>query len=153
MAGVIISGELTEPVRGGGQGDTLGTDGQGEDFANDDPRAGAPGGGEEGDVDADEADHGLDGAIVGGLDGANDGHDELADEHAESTPDQKRTATEPLHGPEGEGRGADVDEGGDERDEEGVVNSAQLLEEGGSEVEDKVDTSPMSGLELCDKAK
>lgn len=135
-------GGLTQPVGRRRQGHALGAHGQREDLADDDPGAGAPGGGEEEDVDADEGDHGLDGVVVVRADGADDGDDELADQHAEGAPDEQRPAAEALHGVERDGRRARVDERRDERDEEGVLDGAELLEEGGAEVEDKVDAGP-----------
>jgi len=47
---------VPEPVGGGRETDTTGTDGDGEDFSNHNPGCGTPGGGEEKDVDADECD-------------------------------------------------------------------------------------------------
>lgn len=102
----------------------------------------APGASEEEDVDADEGDHGLDSA-VGASDGTNDGDDELADDHAERTPDEQGAAADSLHTPERDRGRADVDEGRDERDQERVLDGAELLEEGGAEVEDEVDTGPL----------
>lgn len=52
---------IPEPVGSGGETDTAGADGQGEDFTDNDPGRGAPGHGEHGNVDADEGDHGGDG--------------------------------------------------------------------------------------------
>lgn len=134
---------VPQPVGGGRQTDTAGADLQGEDLADDDPGAGAPGGGEEEDVDADEGDHGGDGLGVVGQDGADDGDDELADDHAEGAPDEDGAAAEALNGPEGDGRRAHVDQVGDERDEERVLDRAERLEEGGAKVEDEVDTGPL----------
>ncbi|KFZ08750.1 hypothetical protein V501_05831 [Pseudogymnoascus sp. VKM F-4519 (FW-2642)] len=136
-----------EPVGGGGETDTARADGQGEDLADDDPGAGAPGEGEEGDVDADEGDHGLDGGLVvlsrGAGRDADDADDKLCDDHAHGAEDEDAATAEALHDPEG-GRGAeDVDEGGDEGDEEGIFNRAEGGEEDGSKVEDEVDTSEL----------
>jgi hypothetical protein len=50
---------VPEPVRGGGEGDTAGTDGKGEDLSDEDPSTGSPGGGEEEDGDGDEGDLGT----------------------------------------------------------------------------------------------
>lgn len=61
---------VPEPVGGGGESDTTGADGQGEDLADEDPRAGTPGGGEEEDEDGDEGDLGVDGGDVVGAGGA-----------------------------------------------------------------------------------
>ena len=73
----------------------------------------------------------------------NDGNDELANQHAERTPDEQRTTAESFNGPEGDRGRADVDKSRNERDEEGVGNGAELLEECGTVVEDEVDTSPL----------
>lgn len=91
------------------------------------------------DLHADEGDLNLDkgGVVVGvGLGGTDDGGDELTDPHAERTVDQKRSTTESLNGPEGDGSGADINEGSNERDQEWVGDGAQVLEEDGTEVED-----------------
>ena len=52
---------VPEPVGGGGESDTTRSDGEREDLANDDPGAGAPGGGEEEDEDGDEGNLSVDG--------------------------------------------------------------------------------------------
>lgn len=134
---------IPQPVGCGGQGNTTGSDLEREDLADDDPGTGSPGGGEEGNVDADEGDHGLGSGGVGGEDGTDDGNNELADDHAQSTPDEDGTTSEALNSPEGERGREDVDQGGDERDQEGVVDNFELLEEGGTKVENEVDTSPL----------
>ncbi|KFZ18290.1 hypothetical protein V502_04170 [Pseudogymnoascus sp. VKM F-4520 (FW-2644)] len=138
---------VPEPVGGGGETDTARADGQGEDLADDDPGAGAPGGGEEGDVDADEGDHGLDGSLVvlawGASGDTDDTDDELRDDHAHGTDDENTATAEALDDPEGERGAQDVDEGGHEGDEEGVVDRAEGGEEDCSEVEDEVDTSQL----------
>jgi len=82
------------------------------------------------------------GSIGSGSD-TDDTGDELADQHTKSTVDHDGSTTELLNGPEGDWGRADVDEGGDETDEEGVGDGAELLEEGGTEVEDEVDTGPL----------
>lgn len=133
---------VPEPVGGGGQSNTTGTDGQREDLADDDPGTRAPGAGEEEDVNADEGDFGADGTLVAAVSSSDNGDDELADNHAQSTPEEQSTTTELLHGVERDGSGADVDDGGDHADQEGVFDGSQALEEGGTEVEDEVDTSP-----------
>lgn len=73
---------------------------------------------------------------------ADDGDDELADYHAEGTPQEQGPTTDLLDGPEGDWGGADVDDCGDHGQQEGVLDRAQLLEEGGTKVEDEVDTGP-----------
>ncbi len=54
----------------------------------------------------------------------NDGDEELADEHTEGTPNEERSTTESFDGVEGDGGGADVDEGEDQGDQEGVRDGA-----------------------------
>lgn len=111
--------------------------------ADDDPGTGPPGASEEKDVDADEGNHGSDGVGVLAIDGTDDGDNELTDDHAQSTPEEQGAATELLDGVEGDGGGQDVDDGSDHAQQEGVLDCAQLSEEGGTEVEDEVDTSPL----------
>lgn len=138
---------VPEPVGGGGETDTTGTDWEREDLANDDPGGRTPGHGETGDEEADEGDHGGDGGVVAlvglarGVTNAAD--DDLHDNHAHGTVDEDGAATEALDNVEGDRGGADVDEGSDELDEEGVADRAELLEEDGTEIEDEVDTSQL----------
>jgi len=143
---------VPEPVGGGGESNTTGSDGEREDFTDENPSTWTPGGGEEEDVDADECNLGGGGLLVaiGSGSDTNDTCDELADQHTKSTVDHDWSTTELLNGPEGDWSRADVDEGGDQTDEEGVGDGAELLEEGGTEVEDEVDTSPLlHHLERC----
>lgn len=134
---------VPEPVGGGRETDASGSDGQGIDLSDDDPCAWTPGGGEEEDVDADKRDHGLDSLPVFAVRDTNDGNDEFTCEHADGTPDEQRTTTELLNRPEGDRGRADVDQGGDQADEEGIVDGSQVLEEGGAKVEDEVDTGEL----------
>lgn len=148
---------VPEPVGSGGKTDATRTNREREDLANDDPSTRAPGGGEEEDEDGDEGNLGVDSRdVVGnrltssvfvGVVEANgntdNGNQELADQHAESTPDQERATTEPLDSPEGDRGGADVDEGEDQRDQEDVVNGAGRGQEWCGVVEDEVHTSPL----------
>ena len=108
---------IPQPVGGSGESNTAGADRNGEDFSNQNPGAGAPGGCEEEDVDGNKCDLGIDGRnIVGngtttvtdvGLVEANsnaeDSDDELTDEHTQGAEDQKRAATELLDSVEGDG--------------------------------------------------
>jgi hypothetical protein len=116
------------PVGGSRQSDTLGADRQREDLANDNPRGWTPGRGKEEDVDAREDDQagarGL-GALSGS---ANDSDDELADEHTEGAVDQESATAELLNGPEGDGRGANVDGSGDHGNQERVLQTDGLEE-------------------------
>jgi hypothetical protein len=138
---------VPEPIGGGGETDTTGTDGEREDLADDDPGSGAPGGSEEEDVQADEGNHGADSGVVvlGFLSGGNtdDTDDELHDDHTSGAIKKDGAATESLNDVEGNGSGAHVDERGDQADEEGVADRAELGEEHGSEVEDEVDTGKL----------
>lgn len=138
---------VPQPVASGREGDTARADGQGEDLADQNPGAGTPGGGEECDVDADEGDLGRDCRLVvltlatGAH--ADDGDDELADQHAQRTPDHNCTAPESLNGPERDGRGADVDKSRDETDQERIADGTKLLEESRPKVKDEVDAGEL----------
>lgn len=148
---------VPEPVGGSGEGNTARTDGDGEDLANKNPGTRAPGRGEEEDVDGNQSNLGIDGgdvvsdsataAVRVGLvetdSDTNNSDDELADEHPKGTEDEKRTTTILLYGVEGKRSGEDIDEGEDERHQEGIADSTSGLQEGGGEVEDEVDTSPL----------
>ena len=147
---IVLTYAIPEPVGSGREGDAAGADGQGENFADDNPGAWTPCRGEEEDVNADEGDFGLDGRRVCPIRGSGDGDDEFANDHAQRTPDQQRTTPKSLNRVEGNGCGADVDKGGDETDEERVADRAELLEEGRTKVEDEVDTGPLlHHLERC----
>ena len=63
---------------------------------------------------------------------------------------KKRTTSDFLNAPEGDGGGQHIDEGEDEGDEERVGDGASGLEEWGRVVKDKVDTRPLlHHLEGC----
>ncbi|KFY88418.1 hypothetical protein V500_06350, partial [Pseudogymnoascus sp. VKM F-4518 (FW-2643)] len=140
-------GEFVSFVRGGGETDTARADRQGEDLADDDLGARALGEGEEGDVDADEGDHSLDGGLVvlsqGAGSDANNADDKLCNDHAYSAKDKDAATAEALYNLEGRRGAKDVDKGGGEGDKEGVFNCAEGSEEDSSEVEDEVDTSKL----------
>ena len=74
---------------------------------------------------------------------ADDADDELRDDHSGGADKEELAAAEAFDGPEGQGRGADVDEGGDEGDQEGVTDRAQTREEDVAEVEDEVDAGQL----------
>ena len=138
---------VPEPVGGGGQGNATGPDGQWEDLANNNPSSWAPGRGEEEYEDGNESNLRIDGGnVVGKSDGVggsrsrngdvgvveansdtNDGHEELADEHSQCAPDKKRSATNLLDSVERDRGGADVNEGEDEGDQEGVGDGSGRL--------------------------
>jgi len=107
-----------------------------------------PSGGKEKDIKANKCDLASDGRPVVRLrystgSDTDDTNDELADHHTRGTPDHNCTTAPFLNDIEGNRSGADVDKGRDKTNEEGVRDCAELLEKGGAEVEDKVDTSPL----------
>lgn len=105
---------VPEPVGGGGETNTTRSDREREDLTDHNPGSWALGGGEEEDEDGDEGNLGVDGRDVVGdrvtgsvevgvveSDGdTNDGNEELADQHAQGTPDEERTTSKPLNGVE-----------------------------------------------------
>lgn len=147
---------VPEPVGGSGETHTTRSDRKREDLADQDPGTRAPGGGKEEDEDGNECNLSIDrrkvvgAGFTGGVQvsmvesdrHANDRHEELADKHAESTVNQERTSAELFHGVEGDWRRADVDQGKDQGDQEGVLDGAGGLQKGSGVVEDEVDTSP-----------
>lgn len=133
---------IPQPIRGGGQANSTGADGEREDLSNHDPSSRAPGGSEEENVDADEGNFGSHGTLVLAVGDADNGDNELTDQHAESAPDQKWSPTKLFNGPKGDGSRADVDQGGNQPNQEGVVNGPKIREKAGAEIEDEVDTRP-----------
>lgn len=124
------------PVGGGGQTDTSRADGKGENFANHNPRSRTPGCGKDGDVQANEGDHGAGririGWVIGRVfasSGTNGTDDELHDDHTGGTPDENGTTTDLLDHNEGGRRREHVDQGGNERNQEGVLDGSELLKE------------------------
>ena len=138
---------IPEPVGRGRDTNTAGSNWKRENLSDDHPRTRAPGGSEEGDVEADEGNHSRDSSAI--MLGApargntNDTDDELHNDHSCASDDEDLAATEAFDCPKGYGGGADVDEGCDEGDEEGVLDRAEGGEEDGSEVEDEVDTGQL----------
>lgn len=143
VGGGVGNGPVEEPVAGGGHGQALGSDLQGEEFSRHDPGNGSPRAGEEEDVDAHKCDGcALGGEIGGSGDGTSDGNDELADTHANGTHEEQITATELLDQPEtGEG-GGDIDRVGNDLDNEWVLE-AGIGEVLSAVVEDEVNTSQL----------
>lgn len=90
--------------------------------ADDDPGTGTPGAGEEEDVDTDEGDHGANSLVVVTVGNSDDSDDELADDHAQSTPEKQGATTNLLNGVERERSGADIDDGGDHAQQEWVLD-------------------------------
>ena len=70
-------------------------------------------------------------------------NDELHYDHASRSKDEQRTSSNLLNHYERGRCGQHVDEGRDERDEEGIGNRAKLLEKDRAEVEDEVNTSQL----------
>ena len=135
---------VPKPIGCGRKTDTTGSDGNGENFADNNPRGGTPGDGEKEDVDANEGNHGLDGSSVVVL-GCASGHtnnadNELRNDHAHRTVDEDGSSTESFNHPEGQRGRAGVDEAGDEGNQEWIADRAERLEEDGPKVEDEVDT-------------
>jgi len=84
--------------------------------------------------------------VVGGVpaSGSSDSTDNvLHNDHTGGTEDEERAASNLLDHDERGGGGEHVDEGSDERDQEGVADRTELLEEDGAEVENEVDTSQL----------
>ena len=136
--------KVPEPVGGSAQRESLGTDGEREDLTADDPGSRTPGGGEASNVDADEGDERLAGGGVGRWNGGTDnGDDELTGAHPDGTPDEELAATEALHAPHAWESTNDVDDVVDDREDEGVGVGKSVLGEGGTEVEDEVDTGKL----------
>ena len=89
---------------------------------------------------------GLDGVLVGSVGDTDDGTDEFTDEHSDctvstgmirmgagrltGTVDQQGSSTESLNGVERDGGRADIDEGGNEGDQERVVDGSKSLASG-----------------------
>ena len=67
----------------------------------------------------------------------------MADDHTRSTPDQDCASAISFNDVEGNWCGADIDQGSDKVDQERIADRSKFLEESGSEVEYKVDTSPL----------
>lgn len=80
--------------------------------------------------------------VLGCRGGSNDGNEQLADAHANGTPEQQRSTTPLVNGVETRKRGANVDGGGDHGDDEGVRDTG-VLEELSSVVENEVDTGQL----------
>ena len=138
---------VPEPIGRGRQTDTARSNRKREDLSNDHPGTRAPGSSEEGDVEADEGDHGRNSSIVffrgpAGCD-TNDGDDKLHDDHSCASDDKDLAATEAFDCPKGDRRRTYVDKCRDERDEEGVLNRAKGGEKDRSEVEDEVNSSQL----------
>jgi hypothetical protein len=113
---------VPEPIGSDGQCNSTTSDWQWEHLTDDDPSTRTPGASEEEDVNADEGNLGPDYVGVSAINGADDGNDEFTDNHAGGTPDKERASSEPLDGPEGDWRGANIDQSGNQGDQEGILD-------------------------------
>lgn len=135
-------------VRCGRQTQALGSGLQGIDLARDDPCKGSPSRREEEDENGDKCNASFLGRLVidddiahgvlTGGESAEEGYNELADTHADGTPEEKRATTKFVDGPETRKGGDDVDDGGDDLNREWVLDTG-VLEVLGSVIEDEVD--------------
>jgi len=140
VGGCVSDTEIPEPVGGGRHGHGLCADGEGEDFGCDDPCDGTPGGGEKGNVDADECDEDFLAGLVGDGDGySDDGDQVLAYQHTGCSDEEETATSDVVDCPKGGDGHYYVDDVGDDGDDEGV-GEARVGEEGSSVVEDEVDT-------------
>jgi len=117
---------VPEPVGSSRKSDTTGSNGEGKDFADEDPGTRAPGGGEEEDVDANESNlSGHGGMIVLRFSAScntNNTNNELTDQHTKSAPNEDCTTSISLNDPKGEGSRADIDESGNKIDQEWIAD-------------------------------
>jgi hypothetical protein len=133
---------VPEPVGCGGETNTTRSDGEREDFSDNDPSGWSPGGGEHSDVDADKGNHCGYGRVVVVRDLAScntdDSDDELRDNHTSSTVNEDSTTAQSFNDIESNWGSKHVDQGSNQRDQEGVLNRSQGCEENVSEVKDEV---------------
>lgn len=134
---------VPQPVASGRETDTTGTDGDGEDLANENPGTRAPGGSEEEDVDADEGNQGSGRVLVIREGGSDSTDNKLADDHSQGSVDHDGATAETLNGVEGDWGGDDIDNGENHGNQERVVDRAEGLQEDRGVVEDEVDTGPL----------
>lgn len=117
---------VPEPIRGGGNGNTTRANWQREDLANHDPRTWSPCSGEEGNVEADEGNHGRDSCVVvfGFLacGNTNNADDELHNDHTGSSNDEELATAESLNRVERDWCRTSIHEGGNQGDQEGVLD-------------------------------
>jgi len=87
------------------------------------------------DVVGDGFSSGVERGLVESDSDTDDGNEELTDEHTESSVDEERATTETFDSVERDGGGADVDDGEDHGDEEGVGDGTSRSEERSGVVE------------------
>ena len=153
----VTEGKVPEPVRCCAHRESLGANGEREDFAADDPRSRTPGGSETSNVEADECDDGTSGSRIGscttvgvgaGLavkqSGADAANNQLADHHPNGAIDEQVTATDALHPVHARQGHEHVDDVGGDREEERVALGRDGRgEEARAVVEDEVDTGQL----------
>lgn len=100
---------------------------------------------EEGNVQANEEDHGFGDVVIMWSCCTNDSCDELGNNHSSTTDKKNLTASKSLNDIEGEWRRQHVDQRCNERNQKRVFDRLQGLEKGGTEIEDEVDTSKLLG--------
>ena len=138
---------VPEPIGRGRKTDAARSDRKREDLSNDHPGTRAPGGSEEGDIEADEGNHSRNSGIVifrgpAGCD-TNDSDNELHDDHSRASDDKDLAATEAFDCPKGDRGRTDIDKGRDEGDEEGVLDRAKGGEKDRPKVENEVNSSQL----------
>lgn len=150
----VADGKVEEPVGGSRHGKGLGADLERENLTSDDPGDWAPRAGEEEDVDADKGNQrSLRRHVVCTSNGADNRNDELGDGHTNGTKQEKVTATPLVGEVKTRDCGNSVDARRNHGDDKGVPD-ARVLEEGGSVVENEVDTSELlEGLKTAASCK
>ena len=114
---------IPEPIACCTQRNALRPNRQLENLSNNDPCRRAPCAGEEEHVQADEDDEAVIRCVLLFVDGPDGRDNELADGHGQRAVDEEGPAAVALDGVEGDGRAADVDDGRDHGDEEGVLQA------------------------------
>jgi len=143
--------EVPEPVRGSGHRHSLGSDSQGEDLSGNDPSDGSPSGSKGGNVNANEGDEDplssqVDGSVgdvsSGSSSDTDNSNDELADGHNNGSGQKHVSSTGSIDHEDTGDSTDDIDNVGDDGNDEGVGDT-RSLEEGGTVVEDEVDTGKL----------
>lgn len=91
---------IPEPVACYAHGHTSRSDAEWEHLSNNHPSSRSPGGRKEENIEADECNFDFDNRGIVASHGSCNGDDELADNHAQSTENQKWSPTEAFNGPE-----------------------------------------------------
>lgn len=67
----------------------------------------------------------------------------LAGQHSECAVNEKRATAKAFNGPERDRCRAHIDESRDQRNQEGVLDRAELSKEDSAEIEDEIHSSPL----------